>query len=98
LDGKEIGALPNQTAPGDILWRKMPGESVQIEYYPFENNSYGSLKTINIKLLEYPDRVDTFEGRALKVEMDCIGDACSLAQMKSKQDPFWIANSKNVGF
>jgi S1-C subfamily serine protease len=98
IDGKDIGALPNQTAPGDILWRKVPGETVTIEYYPFNGDSYGELKTVSVDLLEYPDAVDTFEGRALKVEMDCIGDECSLAKRKEKQDDFYIPNLKHSGF
>jgi serine protease Do len=98
IDGKEIGALPNQTAPGDILWRKVPGEKITIEYYPLEGDRYGSLKTLDVKLLDYPDGVDTFEGRALKVEMSCIGDECSLAS-SPKQDDFWIPSSKKrIGF
>lgn len=98
IDGKDIGALPNQTAPGDILWRKIPGEKVQIEYYPMEGYEYGPLKTIDITLLEYPDSVDTFEGRALKVEMDCIGDECSFAKKKTIQDDFHIPFVKHTGF
>jgi serine protease Do len=98
IDGKEIGALPNQTAPGDILWRKIPGEKITIEYYPLEGDRYGSLKTLEVKLQDYPDGVDTFEGRALKVEMSCIGDECSLAS-SPKQDDFWIPSSKKrIGF
>lgn len=98
MDGKEIGALPNQTAPGDILWRKVPGEKINIEYYPFESNSYGPLRSIDVELLEYPDSVDTFEGRALKVEMDCIGEECSLASIKDRQDFFHIPHGKHTGF
>ena len=99
IDGKEIGALPSQTAPGDILWRKLPGEKVRIDYYPFSEDGYGSMKTADIILKEYPDKVDTFEGRALKVEMECIGDACSLAGHKSSQDDFWLPSSSTpVGF
>lgn len=98
IDGKEIGALPNQTAPGDILWRKIPGEKITIEYYPLEGDRYGSLKTMEVKLQDYPDGVDTFEGRALKVEMTCIGEECSLAS-SPKQDDFWIPSSKKkIGF
>ncbi len=99
LDGKDIGALPGQTAPGDILWRKVPGESVEIEYYPFDGNKYGSLKKIKIKLQEYPDQSDTFEGRALKVEMECIGDECSRASKKEVRDDFWLPKiKKSIGF
>jgi S1-C subfamily serine protease len=98
IDDKEIGALPNQTAPGDILWRKIPGDKVKIEYYPMDGYEYGPLKTINVTLLEYPDSVDTFEGRALKVEMDCIGDECSFAKKKSVQDDFYIPFLKHTGF
>ena len=98
IDGKEIGALPNQTAPGDILWRKTPGDTVKLEYYPLENDVYGKIKSIDVKLLEYPDGMDTFEGRALKVEMSCIGDECSRANM-NHQDDFWLPSSKKkVGF
>lgn len=98
IDGKEIGALPDQTAPGDILWRKVPGEKIMIEYYPLENNKYGSIKKMEVKLQDYPDGVDTFEGRALKVEMSCIGEECSLAHM-NHQDDFWLPSSKKkVGF
>jgi serine protease Do len=98
IDGKEIGALPNQTAPGDILWRKVAGENITIEYYPLEGDRYGSLKTLDVKLQDYPDGVDTFEGRALKVEMNCIGDECSLAS-SPKLDDFWIPSAKKkIGF
>jgi S1-C subfamily serine protease len=98
IDGHDIGALPNQTAPGDILWRKIPGDIVRIEYYPFYSDSYGPLKTISVKLLEYPDSVDTFEGRALRVDMDCIGDECSLAHSSHPNDVFYIQESKHSGF
>jgi len=100
IDGKEIGALPGQTAPGDILWRKVPGDKVLIEYLPFQKDEkYGEPKLIEVKLQEYPDTVDTFEGRALKVEMDCIGDQCSLASMKASADDFWLPHSKKpIGF
>ena len=99
IDGQDIGALPNQTAPGDILWRKVPGEKVEIEYYPFDGNKYGSLKKTTIKLQEYPDQSDTFEGRALKVEMQCIGDECSRASKKEVQDDFWLPKiKKSIGF
>lgn len=99
IDGKEIGALPNQTAPGDILWRKIPGDKITIEYYPLEGDKYGSLKTLDVKLQDYPDGVDTFEGRALKVEMNCIGDECSLAHIQNHTNDFWIPSSKNkIGF
>ena len=98
IDDKEIGALPNQTAPGDILWKKIPGESIKVEYYPFRSGSYGDLQTIQVSLLEYPDSVDTFEGRALKVEMDCIGDECSLAKKRERQDDFYIPFTKYTGF
>lgn len=98
IDGQEIGALPNQTAPGDILWRKIPGEKINIEYYPMNTDGYGPLKTVDVTLLEYPDSVDTFEGRALKVEMDCIGDECSLAKKNAKQDDFYIPFVKYTGF
>jgi hypothetical protein len=98
MDGLEIGALPNQTAPGDILWRKIPGEKIKIEFYPLQGDSYGPLKVVDVELLEYPDSVDTFEGRALKVEMDCIGDECSLAKQKSRSDDFYIPFTKFTGF
>ena len=99
IDGKEIGALPDQTAPGDILWRKVPGDSVLIEYLPIVGEKYGEPKLIEIKLQEYPDGIDTFEGRALKVEMDCIGDQCSLAHMKASSNDFWLPETKKpLGF
>lgn len=97
IDGHDIGALPNQTAPGDILWRKVPGDSVTIEYYPLYSDGFGDLKTINVKLLEYPDSVDTFEGRALRVDMNCIGDECSLAH-NVQSDDFFIHESNHFGF
>jgi S1-C subfamily serine protease len=99
IDGKEIGALPNQTAPGDILWKKVPGDKVLIEYFPLEGGRYGELKSVEITLQDYPDKIDTFEGRALKVEMECIGDECSLAHMKASSDDFWLPqSSKPIGF
>jgi S1-C subfamily serine protease len=100
IDGKEIGALPSQTAPGDILWHKVPGDKVRIEYYPMVNEKYGPLKSVDIVLQDYPDNIDTFEGRALKVEMECIGDECSLAsKYNSRSDDFWLpSSSKPVGF
>jgi S1-C subfamily serine protease len=98
IDGKEIGALPSQTAPGDILWRKTPGDKIKIEYYPLENDSYGKLKSLEVKLQDYPDGVDTFEGRALKVEMSCIGDECSKASINHNDD-FWLPQTNHkIGF
>ena len=79
INGQSIGALPDQLAPGTILWKTVPNEKVKVDYYELENNNqYSSLKTKEVILDEYPDGLDSFEGRALKVEITCTEESCSL--------------------
>ncbi len=79
INGIDIGALPDQKAPGSVLWKLLPGDTIKIDYYTLENDKYIMKKDVNLKLLTFPDELDTFEGRSLKVEINCSDDDCSLA-------------------
>jgi S1-C subfamily serine protease len=79
INGTNIGALPDQKAPGTVLWKLLPGDTVTIDYYTIENNKYILKKDVQLKLQSFPDELDTFEGRSLKVEINCSDDDCSLA-------------------
>lgn len=79
INGVDIGALPEQFAPGTILWKTIPNQEIRVDYYSLDDNgSYSTLKQKIVKLVEYPDPLDSFEGRALKVEITCSDDSCSL--------------------
>jgi S1-C subfamily serine protease len=79
INGQDIGALPDQLAPGTILWKTVPDEVVTVKYYELGSDGrYSSLKSKQVKLDEYPDGLDSFEGRALKVEITCTEESCSL--------------------
>ncbi len=79
INGISIGALPGQKAPGSILWKLLPGDKVHIDYYTLENEKYIKKTNVPIILENYPEELDTFEGRSLKVEIQCTDDNCSLA-------------------
>jgi len=79
INGVSIGALPGQKAPGSILWKMLPGETVHIDYYTLEGEKYIKKTNVPIVLENYPEELDTFEGRSLKVEIQCTDDNCSLA-------------------
>jgi S1-C subfamily serine protease len=79
INGIDIGALPDQKAPGSVLWKLLPGDTVKVDYYTLENEKYILKKDVELKLLTFPDELDTFEGRSLKVEINCSDQDCSLA-------------------